>query len=464
MEGHQSVSVVRHSRLGYSLEKHRFWRDPIHYLAQLNATHGLLTVLETDRPRYVFSFSPTGNQELSENSNLFQWAGGKQWTGGPEPLRILRASIANLDGPAYETRSKLMRPAFHHTVIEAARDTIAAETEKMLAGWGDGGTSDLNAAIRRMVHAASMKAVVGLDDDATIARMFYLIDQIYADSAGLGAMLIPHSLPFSPLRRVLRHAEEVISILRSAIRRTHIATGPPNDMLSMLARARTESGEMLTETEVVSETYNIMGHDTTVATLMWAIVLVALHPEVQRRVAAEATAILGGRAPQLFEIASLRYLDAVLKEVLRLMPPQCVCRRFNALPCEFGPHYLPENTIIFYSSYITHRLPELFPSPGRFLPERWESIRPGPYEYFPFGAGTHYCVGRALAMLEVKIVLATMFQRFRISLNRGQRIDRMPGARLLLTPKGPLPVRAHRHNGSFPMTQVTGNLREMVEL
>jgi cytochrome P450 len=445
-------------------EVQRFWNDPVGYMWRRYAKEGAFSAFGGKRAEYVFAFTPEMNKQLNENADIFYWAGNKNWKQPSSSLNILRASIGNMDGPEYQLRKALMRPAFHHDSLEAARQKMVSRTGEMLSGWSHGQVRDLHMDVRKLVHAISMAAVLGIEDQVKIDTLFRLVDEIYARSGNPLAILLPYDLPLLPFRNVVRTGDEIISALRSIIRLKRVSEGKSLDMLSMMMHSRTEEGATLSEDGLISETYNIMGHDTTVSALLWILILIAIHPKVQEKLVEELRGSLHGSAPTLAELNQFAYLDAVIKESMRLMPPQCFSRRTNVEACRLGPYELEPGTVIFMSSYITHRLPGIYSDAMRFLPERWETLRPTPYEYFPFGSGAHYCVGRAFALAEIKIVLAMILQRYKLEFPPGRRIDRMPGARLLLSPKGAVAIRIERHNGSFSSSPVIGEITEMVAL
>jgi cytochrome P450 len=111
---------------------------------------------------------------------------------------------------------------------------------------------------------------------------------------------------------------------------------------------------------------------------------------------------------------------------------------------------------------VTHHLPELYPNPERFEPQRWFGLKRGPYEYLPFSAGPRLCLGYSFAMQALKLSTAMILQRFRISLLPGARIDRT--VRVTMSPKRGLPVVLHPPDRRFQAVPVRGNVREMVEL
>jgi cytochrome P450 len=233
-------------------------------------------------------------------------------------------------------------------------------------------------------------------------------------------------------------------------------------MLSMLINARDEDGQGLTETELISEAFNILDQDTTASGLIFTILLLAQHPEVSADLLDELQGVLHGEAPTIEHLEKLPLLERVIKESMRLLPPAPFTRRFTAQPCQFGPYQLGKGVPIFFSQYITQRLPEIYSEPKRFKPERWESLKPSLYEYFPFGAGAHYCLGAGFAMQNMKLVLAILLQRYKLSVVPGTRIDRTIRLKLLLIKQG-LPMKISLQDRQFSRSSIRGTITEMVD-
>jgi len=449
--------------LGFRLQRSRFWRDPVAYLDATYKKYGLMSSLGSEPPEWVFAFSPQSNQRLTEEVGLFNWTSGKRWAATDSILGILRSSISNTDGDEYRRRRILMTPAFHGNWIGGWRDAMVAQTEQAVATWQAGEVRDVHEEFNRMVHAISIRTVLGVDDPQVISRFYDLVKKLYATTLGLGTALFPYNLPGTPYRRMINTVTELLDIFRAVIADKRARGAAPADMLGAMMSATTPDGSTLTDTELISESFNIMGHETTMAALIWTLIFIVQHPEVNAGVVDELKGVLRGDAPTMQDLNKLPLLDRAVKESLRLMPPQLFTRRFNTAPCSFGPYQLRKGAMIVYSSYITHRLPSIYSEPQRFRPERWETIKPSLFEYFPFGTGIHSCIGRTFATMEIKIILAIVLQRFRLQLVDGVRIDRMPGAMLLLRPNGAIPIKLSAPDRQFRASTITGNLLEMVD-
>lgn len=157
-------------------------------------------------------------------------------------------------------------------------------------------------------------------------------------------------------------------------------------------------------------------------------------------------------------------LEAVVKESLRVLPPVPWNARITSHPTNLGGHELPEGTEVLLSIYQTQHMAEIFPEPERFNPRRWETIEPSPYEYNPFSAGPRMCIGATFAMMEIKIVLSILLQRFRLALAPDQTIDRT--GVIVMSPKHGVSMRVCDPDQRFAesFAPVRGNVHEMVTL
>lgn len=163
------------------------------------------------------------------------------------------------------------------------------------------------------------------------------------------------------------------------------------------------------------------GHETTAIALSWTWRLLALHPEVEKKLHAELAEQLDGKTPTMEDLSHLPYTDAVLKESMRLYPPAWAIGREAIEDCEIGGYYVPAETQLFISQYVVHRLPHSFENPESFDPDRWTDgleKRIPKYAYFPFGGGPRLCIGQSFAKMEAALLLTTIAQRFRIQLSR----------------------------------------------
>ena len=294
----------------------------------------------------------------------------------------------------------------------------------------------------------AMRALLGLDPDeagkgAAAAEHFeralgyYGIDFAPASAARPGLALAQDDrLAQGPRRDRLRRD-------RPAPRRRPTRAG--RDILSLLVGVRDEAGEGFTDREVRDQVMTLMfaGHDTSTSTLTFMLYELARHPDVLASLADEQDRVLGGAVPDAEQLErELPYLEMVLDEVLRLYPPAWIGPRRAVRDFEFGGYAVPRGAYVNYCSWASHRIPEVFPEPEAFIPERFTRERKAALPrgaYVPFGGGQRICIGKRFGQTEVKLVATMLLQRLRLDAlpGRTMTVRQMP----TLSPRGGLKMR-----------------------
>jgi cytochrome P450 len=250
---------------------------------------------------------------------------------------------------------------------------------------------------------------------------------------------------------------ELDQIIFREIERRRASGVTGEDVLSMLLDARDENGEGFTTHELRDQLMHLLfgGHDTTSSTVSFLLYELARNPDVLERVLEEQDRELGGRPPSAeVLLKGLPYLSMVMDETLRLYPPVWFGPRLSVKSFEFGGYTIPAGVHVIHCSWVSHRLPDVFPNPDAFIPERFapEARREIPRgAYIPFGGGQRICIGKRFGQLMVKSVASTLLQRFRCELEPGfqLRIAKLP----TLSPEGGLPmlVRSSRAQQESPV-------------
>jgi cytochrome P450 len=185
------------------------------------------------------------------------------------------------------------------------------------------------------------------------------------------------------------------------------------------------------------------GHDTSTSTVTFALHELARHPDVLARLCEEQDRVLGGSPPSAEQLErEMPYLEMVIDEVLRLYPPAWIGPRRAVRDFEFGGYSVPRGAYVNYTSWASHRLPEVFPEPEAFIPERFTRERKAALPrgaYVPFGGGSRICIGKRFGQTEVKLVATMLLQRLRLDAlpGRTMTIRQMP----TLSPRGGLRMR-----------------------
>jgi cytochrome P450 len=203
-------------------------------------------------------------------------------------------------------------------------------------------------------------------------------------------------------------------------------------MLQYLAHAHQSEGHPPTALELRDQLLTLFfaGHETTATALCWIHYLLAEHPHVYERLLAEVDTVLDGRLPSSETLLQLPYTEQVMMEALRLYSPIHSISRVSLVEHSLGGYRVPAGATVCVSLYATHRLPEYWPDPERFDPSRFNTDRSEArhrFSYLPFAAGHRNCIGSGQALVELKLIVALIAQRYRLRLVAGQRVEPAPG-------------------------------------
>ncbi|HSQ39191.1 MAG TPA: cytochrome P450, partial [Anaerolineales bacterium] len=239
------------------------------------------------------------------------------------------------------------------------------------------------------------------------------------------ALLFPYDIPGLPFHTLMKHTSEMDRVVRGVIARKKQEGLTGNDILSVMIQMHEDDPERLSEDELVGHTTTMFrgGYNPNGMALYWTIFLLSRHPEALKRVLEELDGAMGGKDPTPEAVEKLPYLVGVIKEGMRLFPAGTWTGRLAMREFELDGHPLPKGTWIVMSPYVVHRIPEIFPDPYCFMPERWLTENHPAYEFMPFSAGPRYCIGTSLAMMQLKIALSILLQRYSFTLKPGMRVD-----------------------------------------
>ncbi len=250
--------------------------------------------------------------------------------------------------------------------------------------------------------------------------------------------LFPEWLPTPGNLRYRKAVQQMDQIVYGIISQHKANDGHGHDLLSVLLNLQDEDGTKMTEQQVRDEvmTFILAGHETSAHSLAWACLLVTQNPEVEAKLVRELETVLNGRPPTYEDLLNLQFTEAVLLEAMRMYPAAWVLAREAVEDCEVGGYPIRTGETILMSPWVVHRDPRFFEEPEVFNPNRWENglaKRLHPYVYFPFGGGSRMCIGKAFAMMEMVLILASVFQKFRMTLLPDQTI--IPNSSMTLYPK-----------------------------
>lgn len=447
----------------------RFFRDPVACMSRAHERIGPVTVLSDPGPhhrsgrQYVFTAGPEFNRHILGDGERFRTM-GIGWRGPRDSaLWHLRYGLTRMNGDTHRQHRRGLLSDFSGAAIQRHAEQMPLATLAALEGWRDGMAVDLWHEMRRLALQLTTLLLFRREGQPERARLLAAtIQDFIRQGMSAGVWMLPFNLPASPYRRMLKTAEDIAAQLNAMIRDRCAAPTDDGDLLDSLLRLWRElDGEV----DLLGHTFVLfVGSFENVAnTLTWTLFLLAQHPSIAAAVLDEVRSVVGDALPAPGDLERLPLLDAVVKESLRLLPPVTFIARNVEVPNELpdGTQLRPGDRVIC-SLYLTHRAAELYAQPRRFDPWRWYQIQPGPFEFLPFGAGPRICIGKTLATVGVKLALATLLSRWRISVYDGAEISRTVQL-FTMCPRHGVPATVHRQDGQFQAAPIRGNIREMVD-
>jgi cytochrome P450 len=426
----------------------RFASEPLELLLECYERYGPVFTVRLLHGNVVFMLGPAANHYMTvSHASNFIW----RESHFRDLIGLLGDGLLTIDGEFHRRSRQIMLPAFHRERIAASIGVMIEETERALEELAPGGEVDLYDWTRHLAMRIAMRALFGLDPDREPARgtdaagLFERALSFYASEYTTRFLRGPLT-PWARLQGASRRLDEVIY---GEITRRRATGERGQDVLSLLLDARDEQGTSLSDRQVRDEVMTLLfaGHDTTTSTISFMFYELARHPQIVERLRAEqderlhvealgAEHLMGGGLPQL---------EMVLEETLRKYPPAWVGPRRSLEPFEFEGHTVPGRAYVNYCSWASHHLPEIFPEPEHFRPERFApdaraAIPKG--AYIPFGGGSRTCIGMRFGQLEVRTIATLILSHFELELAEGFELSirQMP----TISPRAGLPVLVHR--------------------
>ena len=350
------------------------------------------------------------------------------------------------EGEFWLRQRRLSQPAFHRTRIAAYADIMAREVDRTLDRWRDGQQLDIHREMMQTTLAIATRTLFGVDLGTKMPIVAEAMDAFIRQNAGLSVWRLFFKLPTPRRMRFLRGVQELDEIVYGIIRERR-SSGMGEDLLSDFLRAQDEDGSSMTDKQLRDEVMTMLlaGHETTALALSWAWFLLATHPHEQAKLHEELDRVLAGRLPRAADVPQLAFTNRVVRETLRLYPPAWVMSRRAAENVEIAGYTVPAGSNVVVSPWVTHRDGRFFPNPLSFVPERWtpenEQALPK-FAFFPFGGGPRVCIGNQFALMEAAILLASVAQRYQITMAPGSTVEPMPS--ITLRPAHGVNVRLRR--------------------
>ncbi len=357
------------------------------------------------------------------------------------------------DGESWKRQHKLIMPGFHKRRIDAYAPTMVAFTSRMIDRWTEGERRDmrveLNALALEVVASTLFDIDIGKEDSKTIREAIGEVSEILVADAD---KMIPRPSwwPTASNRRKKRAIAKIEEIIHRVHQERLTSGKDRGDLFSHMVFAEDEHGRM-SDRQLRDEAMTLIfaGHETTAHALTWTWYLLAKHPDAVAKMREELDRVLGVRSAVVEDLPNLPYLEMVVKESLRLLPSVWAYARQAQRDLFIEGYEIKKGQTVTISHIAMGRNPKYYDEPEAFRPERWtreleRSLPRGAYT--PFAGGPRVCLGKQFAMMEMRMILATLLQRVEPNLPEGFEPDFVTELSMHPGPRGmPTIVRLRRN-------------------
>ncbi len=428
----QAIGPRGHFLLGSMSD---FQRDPLNFFQMLADEYGDVARFHLGPYRALLISHPDHIQQVLvkdakkyHKSQVIKLAMGKFISNG----------LVSSDGTFWQKQRQLIQPAFHYNRIQSYATHMVSAAERLMSEWGSSQEVEIEEAMMKVALNIVNKTLFDANVTDASAHQVHEAMRIFQDIVGnevKSPSMLPGWIPTAHSRSRLKALGMLDDIILNIINERRRSGEDRGDLLSMLLLSRYEDGSPMPDQQVRDEalTLFVAGHETTGTALTWTLYLLSQHPEIEHRLHNELDTVLGNHSPTLEDLSRLPFTEMVIKESMRLYPPAWMTSRMATEDTTIGDYAVKKGTMVFVSPYVTHHDPRWWDSPDEFNPERfaadWEDTVPR-YAYFPFGGGPRVCIGNTFAMMEARLVMATLIRAFQFELVPNHPIEFSPLATL----------------------------------
>ena len=396
----------------------RYSADPLRFLSDIERSYSGIAAVDIGPVRTHIVTDPSAIETvLVGDAGSYRKPGFQRDAIGD----LLGDGLLLSEGETWERQRELSNPAFTMGRLASFDERIAGHAEGLIDRWETGERRDIEAEMTRVTVEVIADLMLGTTlGEAQLTRLRENLEPIGRQfEPDPLRFALPSWLPLPGDRAYDSAVEAVDGIVDDIIEERRGTQGGPDgpmDLLSVLLRAQ-EGGDVSSSQlrdEVV--TTLLAGHDTTALALTFTWYLLSKHPEKREKLHREVDDIDG--TPTMDDIRELDYTSAVLNEAMRLYPPVYSLFREPERDVELLGYEIEAGSPLMLPQWAVHRSPTHWDDPDEFRPERWQSERAGDrprFAYFPFGGGPRHCIGKNLAELEAKTILAVIARRYELS-------------------------------------------------
>ena len=356
------------------------------------------------------------------------------------------------DATPEQRKQGLRNQSLRDSFMRGHAEVIAAETRAMMAKLGDTGEIDLLDFFSELTIYTSSACLIGKEFRNELTPEYFRVFYDLEKGTDAIAYVNPH-LPLPAFRQRDRARRQLVDLLTAVFERRARQPSDKRELFDVLLSLKASDGSARFTIDQVTGMFISMmfaGHHTTSGTAAWTLIELLRHPEFCARVVAELDSLYAdGRDVSYQALREIPELEGAIKEALRLHPPLILLMRKVVYDFHYKGWTVPAGKLVAVSPAISNRLPECFPEPERYDPDRYAAGREEDarlFAWIPFGAGRHRCVGAAFAMMQLKAIFSTLLREYAFELAQPAETYRNDHSKMVVQLAKPCRARYHRRS------------------
>jgi sterol 14-demethylase len=358
------------------------------------------------------------------------------------------------DATPEQRKQALRNQSLRDKLMRGHAEVIAAETEQMIAGWGERGEIDLLDFFAELTIYTSSACLIGKPFREELTAELVPIFHDLEKGTDAFAYVNP-DLPLPSFRRRDAARRKLVAILLGIFERREAAGDQAKDLFSALRGIKNPDGSPRYPVDIITGMFISMmfaGHHTTSTTASWMLIELLRNPAWTQTLVRELNELYAdGREVSYQALREMPQLESVIKETLRLHPPLILLMRKVQKDFHYKNWTVPAGATLAVSPAVSNRMPECFPEPGRFDPSRYlpprEEDKQG-FAWIPFGGGRHRCVGASFAMMQLKAIFSVLLRRYQFEMSQPSESYRNDHSKMVVQLEQPCRVRYRRREAA----------------